>query len=426
MPMNPSPPDPGNLIAIAVGAQFFQHPTLISVAGRWLEKGIKEAYPTLAFDPVTTKLAIPNALGGWDLRFLLNVALDHLANGTSLDFSTRHTRAHFLTLNAPHRLDPIGAEKPSIDMGVIEQVIRELPVVVPTAFQQALIEYWDQGVEGGASHWRWLSELLRSNLINTALAPSFNAAARCILQQVTDYPDRLERMAAMKAEAVRVYVVETTLVRTGASFSLLSPDLLVVSASLILLCRLSGGVESFSTQDEFDHYWQQTIQREFVVDQFTCKRYEPNGNVFEVQAAAVLNQQLEDLAAVPLPSRQGLHELELQYDAVSDPASWFVAPTPSAKVLPAPMAAHLPDWLQGASDAQRQAYRMHLLELASAKHQAQGRGFLDGVDDIRTYAASALHRQMLIDQPTAPGYKPDELELVFEVAAGYPGGSGII
>ncbi|MGH2419838.1 hypothetical protein EJ576_22365 [Pseudomonas sp. C 49-2] len=426
MPSSPPITAPDNLIAKTVGAQFIHHPTLISVTAQWLEKGIKEAYPTLDFNLVTTKLATPNALGGWDLRFLLTVALDHIGNGTSLDFSTRYTRDHFLTNRAPEQLVPTGVDAPPVDMEVIEQVIRELPAIVPTAFQQALISYWDEGVGGGASHWRWLSELLRSNLINTALTPSFNEAARCILQQVADYPDRLDRMVAMKSEAVRVYVIETTLTRAGASFTLLSPYLLVVNASSILLCQLSGDVESFTTQDAFDHYWEQKIQSAFLVDQITCKRYEPNGNVFEVQAAAVLNQQLEDLAAIALLSQQGLHELELQYEAVSDPAPLFVAPTPPTTVLPARMAAHLPDWLQGASDAQRQAYRTHLLELASAKHQAQGKSFLDGVDDIRTYAASALHRQMLIDQPIAPGYNPDELELAFDVAAGYPGGLGII
>ncbi|PRW86659.1 hypothetical protein C7A11_18785 [Pseudomonas simiae] len=426
MPSTPPLTVPHNLIAKTIGAQFIHHPTLISVTGQWLEKGIEEAYPTLDFNLVTTKLATPNALGGWDLRFLLIVALDHMGNGTSLDFSPQYTRDHFLTNRAPRRLVPAGVGALPVDMGVIEQVIRELSAIVPTAFQQALIDYWDQGVEGGASHWRWLSELLRSNLINTVLTPSFNEAARCSLLQVADYPDRLDRIAAMKSEAVRVYVIETTLTRAGASFTFISPDLLVVNASSILLCQLSGGVESFSAQDGFDHYWEQKIQGEFIVDQITCKRYEPNGSVFEVQAAAVLNQQLEDLAAIALPSQQGLHELELQYDAVSDPAPLFVAPTPPTTVLPALMAVHLPDWLIGASDAQRQAYRLHLLELASAKHQAQGRSFLDGVDDIRTYAARALHRQMLIDQPIAPGYNPDELELVFDVAAGYPGGSGII
>lgn len=422
MPINPPDAIPDNLIARAVGVQFMHHPTLISVVGQWLDRGIKQAYPTLDFDLVTTKLAVPNALGGWDLRFLLNVALDHLGNGTSLDFSTRDTRDHFLTNSAPTPLAPTGSDAPAVDMSVIEQVIRELPSIVPIAFQQALIAYWDQSADDASTRWRWLSELLRGNLINTAIAPSFAKPARGVLQQVTDYPDRLDRLAALKAKAVHVYVMETMLTRAGASFTLLSPDLLVVNASLVLLCSLAGDVMSFASQDEFDRYWASKIDGAFVADQIAWKRYEPNGNVFDVQAAAVLNQQLQDLAAIPLPSHQGLHKLEQQYDAVSDPTLLFVTPTP-AKV---PMAAQLPDWLKSASDTQRLAYRTHLLELAAAKAQAQGLSFLDGVSDIRTFAASALHAQMLIDQPIAPGYNPDELELTFAVATGYPGGAGII
>jgi len=230
----------------------------------------------------------------------------------------------------------------------------------------------------------------------------------------------------MKSKAVHVCVIETTLTRADASSTLLSPELLVVNASVILLCTLCGGVDSFTSLDEFDRHWERLMQNAFAVDQIVWRRYEPNGNVFDVQAAAVLNRQLEDVAAISLPSSLGFDELDRQYEAVSNPASLFVKVSSPTKLLPARMAAHLPDWLAGASDAQRQAYRTHLLQLASAKAQAKGRSFLDDVADIRSFAANALHAQMLIDQPIAPGYNPDELELTFAEAAGYPGGAGFI
>ncbi len=426
MPRNLPLPPPDTLIARAVGTRFMHHPTLISVTGQWLEKGIKEAYPNLDFNLVTTKLATPNALGGWDLRVLLNVALDYLGNGTSLDFSTRYNRDHFLTNQAPTPLALADEAAPAVDMRVIEQVIRELADVVPTAFQQALIAYWDQGTGDEPNRWHGLSELLRSNLIHTAITTAFAEPARAVIQQVTDYPDRLDRVAAMKTKAVHVYVMETTLTRAGASFTLLSPDLLVVNASLILLCPLSGAVESFTSHDAFDQYWAAKLDAAFVADAMTWKRFEPNGNVFQVQAAAVLNQQLQDLAAIPLPSGRGLHALEQQYDAVSDPSPLFVNPAPHSAGPTGLMEDRLPDWLKDAAQTQRLAYRTHVLELASAKARAGGQSFLDGVSDLRTFAAKALHAQMLVDQPIAPGYNPDELELTFAVAAGYPGGAGII
>lgn len=426
MPRNLPLPPPDTLIARAVGTQFMHHPTLISVTGQWLEKSIKEAYPNLDFNLVTTKLATPNALGGWDLRVLLNVALDYLGNGTSLDFSTRYNRDHFLTNQAPTPLALADEAAPAVDMRVIEQVIRELADVVPTAFQQALIAYWDQGAGDEPNRWHGLSELLRSNLIHTAITTAFAEPARDVIQQVTDYPDRLDRQAAMKTKAVHVYVMETTLTRAGASFTLLSPDLLVVNASLILLCPLSGEVESFTSHDAFDQYWAAKLDAAFVADAMTWKRFEPNGNVFQVQAAAVLNQQLQDLAAIALPSGRGLHALEQQYDAVSDPSPLFLNPAPHSAGPTGLMEDRLPDWLKDAAQTQRLAYRTHVLELASAKARAGGQSFLDGVSDLRTFAAKALHAQMLVDQPIAPGYNPDELELTFAVAAGYPGGAGII
>jgi hypothetical protein len=416
----------GDLIARVVGTQFIQHPTLISVSTQCLAKGIAEAYPTLAFNPITTKLATPNTLGGWDLRLLVNVALDYLRKGSAPDFSMHHDRELFLTNHAPRRLAPTGLNAPPVDMRVIERVIRELALIVPLAFQQALLSFWQQDVEPGVSRWRWLGDWLRSNLAQMAIQASTTETVRGLIKQVTDYPDRLDRTTALNASAACAYLIETTLVHNGRSFSLLAPELLLVQTAHVLLCRLSGAVEVFTSLDEFDRYWAQRINGEFVADQISWKCYEPDGNVFDAQAAVVLNQQLENVAAITLPDLRGRDDLDQTFDAITDPSRLFLTPSSPASTPPSRWVENLPAWLQSASVTQRLAYRGHLLALASAHFEARGRSFLEGVDTLHSFTAKALRAQMLIDQPLAPGYNPDEVELTFAVAAGYPGGAGIV
>ncbi|OPA94353.1 hypothetical protein BFW88_08935 [Pseudomonas fluorescens] len=426
MTRNPPPAAPDDLIARAVGVQFSHHPTLVSVSAQWLTVAIQQAYPTLAINLAITKVGIPNAMGGWDLRYLLNVALDHLRGRGAPDFAPRNQREYFLTQNAPHPLVPGGEHAPPIDMRVIERIIRELPAIVPLAFQQALLSYWEREVAVGVNRWRWLAQWLSSNLFSTAVEPSSSGTVRTLLKQIIDYPDRLDREQAMKTSAAHVYLLETTLVREGRSYRLLTPDLLVMQASQTLVCDLSGAIEVFASRDEFERYWHQKISRQLVADRISWQCYEPNGNVFEAQAGVVLDQQLENVAAIQLPDVSRHTELELEYDALTDPSCLFVQPTAPASRRSARSLDDLPGWLKEAPVTQRLAYRAHLLELAGTHAEAPGRSFLDGVDTLRTFAARALRAQMSIDQPLAPGYNPDEVELTFAVAAGYPGGAGIV
>jgi hypothetical protein len=137
--------------------------------------------------------------------------------------------------------------------------------------------------------------------------------------------------------------------------------------------------------------------------------YEPKGDIFAIQAALVLNQQLEKL--IPDRSRvfRSMQALEQWYAAQTDVAPLFAEALQPPSVPPEKLSASLPAWLRSASAADQFAYHRHVIELADAQQQADGQSYLDGITDLHTFAANRLRERMLADHPVDANYQPDEL-----------------
>lgn len=426
MPTAPSPTDMAgytDIIARTIRAQFSTRPTLRSVTASLLKDNLLEKYPPLAFDPERTRLAQPLPEGGWRMTLLLDVVLTYLANGKPPRLNEQFGRACFLTNKAPTHLTLDSTTGRVPDMQVIADVIRELPGIVFVAYQEALSDYWDEPVEAGVSRWQWLGDLLNGVLKTAAVRHSpINPVQADILSELTLHPDKQERLQAPGSKGlIHAYIIETALNKDQQSVSLQSPDILVACGETLLLCSVTGDVQSFASMEAFGQAWGARFEQTFLADTITWKRFEPDGNIFDTQAALLLNQQLDDLAALKLPARQRLADLEKRFAAITDVAALFVAQATAQ--TPNPMLfqhieSTLPEWLHSANAVDRMAYRKHVLEHARIKQQNLGNTFQAGVDDLHTFAKKALHQQMLLDQPQAPGYNPDELELTFHVPVG--------
>lgn len=308
----PSSPAAGaytEIIARTISARFNTRHTLRSATASLLKDELLEKYPLLDFDPTRTLLAQPQPEGGWRLTLLLDVVLAYLANGVSPVLNEQFGRACFLTNTAPVHLST-GRHEP--DMQVIAEIILEMPSLVFVGFQEALRDYWDEPVDAGVSRWQWLGDLLNGVLKASAVRRSSTHTLHAdILTELTRYPDQQQRLEAPGANGViHAFVVETTLRKDQRSVTLQSPDLLVSCGETLLLCSVAGDIESFPSLEAFGRVWGARFEQAFVADAITWKRYEPDGNLFDTQAALLLNQQLEDLAALKLPAGQPLKVLE--------------------------------------------------------------------------------------------------------------------
>lgn len=433
MPLNPF--NPHALPTQALHAQFASRPRLDTVARQLLTDLIKKRYPTLEIDLSRTQLATPAPTPGWTLSPFMPRVLDFLATGTEIDLSDQHSLPCFLTDQPPTRLRPPGNTAPALDMSVIEEVIHTLALTLPTALQNALATYWGETGDGGVTRWRWFSNWLADNLRVTGISqPDLEAPERDMLEQLIQCPDRDERIRRYAADAVYGYCPQATLKTHQQTLNLLSPVLLLAQKNRVLLCQPGGNCERFSSVDACLQAWGQRVAQPYAVEQVTLRRWQPDGNLFDAQAALLLNQQVQDLGAIILPARQTLDSLRALCLAIGEPLP--IAPEAPAPQVLANLRRQIPAWLQRAPARDQMRYASYSLALASAKKSSHGKTFLSDIPDIRTFATQALLQQLKRDEITfdkippdqskAAHFHPDDLQLTFSVAVGYPGGAGFV
>lgn len=431
--MSRLPPSPAeNLLKKAVEAQFSTRPSLRSVVAQMLADTLKIQYPSLSIPPSGLCLALPREGGGRGLYPLLDVALQYLADRTLHDLSFRYGLDAYLSDTTGTRLTFHTNGERHYDLRVVETAIRELPSIFFIGAQEALAAYWGQDSDAGGSRWEWLAGVLQGLLRASAIRQSGDDAQQLqILTTLANNPARESRTGLPWPDnSIHAYTLETHLVREASTLTLQSSDILVVSGKRVFLCTLAGQVEPYDSLDAFGESWGERMGEQFIADKITWRQYEPDGDIFEVQAALVLNQQLEDLAATQLPAAAPISHVEKLFESITNPAKGFThSPLTPIETL-SPIQAALPDWLRDASAAERFAYRQCLLEQANLRRLMGGEGYLDGLDDIRTYAASHLNHQLCLKRNTVlhgmntctdlaqSKYKADDLELTFEVAVG--------
>lgn len=421
-------------IQLAVEAQFRSRPTLRSVTTNLLGQSLREKCPTLITTVSDLRLALPREGGGRTLLPLLEAALHHLADGSVPNFSARHGLDCYLSGATGNRLNyQIDGRLRDYDLGVIEAVIRELPSILFITFQEALATYWGQDNGAGASRWEWFAEVLQGSLLDAATRQAGTAAQHLnTLSLLNRYPDRATRARRPTTQsAIHAYTVQTSLLRSRDLLTLQATDILVVCREQVLLCSLAGEITPFADLDAFGQAWGEQLQQRFTADSITWQLYEPDGNIFEVQAALILNQQLDDLAALPLPMGSSVQELEQRFAAITHPARLLPQCTLTPLATLSSIQAALPDRLQGLGAFERLAYRQSLLEQAGIKRLVLGDSDFDDLKSIHDYASEHLNQQMCLDRAVAlggqrrcsdeaqsTGYHADDLQLTFHVPVG--------
>lgn len=424
---------PAALLQQAVAAQFATRPSLRDVAAHMLSDLLKEKFPLLTQPPADLRLAQPRDGGGRALLPLLTVALEYLATDNYPDMSARDGLDCYLSDATGTRLTyQINGQK-DYDLSAIEAVIRELAQVLFIGFQDAVTAYWGQAGDASDSRWKWLADMFQARLRRMAVDQLGSDAGHLkMLSALARCPDRKDRVhQPWPDNSLHAYTLETRLEQGKKRVNVQSADLLLVSGTQVLLCGLSGRIEPFDSLDAFGQAWGERMAEQFVADRMTWNQYEPHGNIFEVQAALVLNRQLDDLAAISLPAHSSVEDLERLFAAVTDPARLLTA-LPGARAQPlSSLKAALPDWLQSASPADQFTYHQYVLEQAIIKREALGDPQLAELDSIGAYATAHLNHQLCLDRnhalhgertcaqtALAAGYDADDLQLTFHVPVG--------
>ena len=433
-----TPQETSPLTAQAVSARFSPLPDLSEVIQQLFERALAEQYPTLEIDLSQTSLFIPQARSQYTIRPLMDVVHEYLSNGSPLSFSDVDGHAHYLSTRPPSRLRLPGPTSENLDMQVIEALIKELPATLPVALQNALLTYWNEPATG---RWQWLSDVLQDSLRISAIRQTeLEAWHRETVDQLVTTPEREQRVARDGEQAMRALCLETTLTYATQSVTLLEPAMVLArpanGISPVLLCQPGGRIEVFLSMDALLKTWGERLGAQYMAQEIVTRRYEPDGNIFDHQAALIFNRQQENLGALCLPTDQGFAALQALYQAIADPGQYLLDTPDIAPERLATLRPLLPDWMQQASAQDQFTYRRLCLALASAKQRGQGRTFLSDIKDIHTFAADALLQALQHDAvkfhtappalPPVVALHPNDLELTFTIAAGYPGTAGII
>lgn len=413
----PTPPAPKP--AEVVANPFANRPTVRSVVATLLDNALKHRYPTLDFKSANTSLAtrLPTDSEQYALTPLLDLALQHLATGADLGLTAKSQWVDSNSAN-PLRVVDASGNPTTLDMRTVELAIRGLRANLPGAYAAAISQYWGQDAFASTSRWQWLSDTLNDRLrVGGLQQPGLNSVQRETLDQVARYPDTDERRRANGAEAAQVFIVQTTVKQAQTSSTQLSPDLLITrqvnGQNLVLHVTPAGVVTPYVSLEDFASALAERLAGQLSFDHLTWKRIEPDGNIFDTQAAVVLNRQLQNLQAIRLPASTPVENLEQLFSQATDTTALFSSQPTTMPERLQQMKRKLPGWLGNASIAERFAYQRDTLALASSVARHQGRSFLSDIPDIRTYAEQQLDAQL-----ASKGYTANDLEVTFNVAVG--------
>ncbi|NWA66280.1 hypothetical protein [Pseudomonas reactans] len=427
----------------SISTQFASRPTLENTAWRLLTEAILRKYPTIPLNQELTWVGIPSAKNTLTSTPLMEFLQGFLGSGLEPSFPDGYGGSPRLITNYLIVITNGRQDNPHTfpDMALIKQMILELSWTLVAELQNSLADYWSATTDTGNSRWQWLSDRLMENLrIGSIEHNELSDLEHETLNQLICHPNKEQRLRTFASEAVHAYCPELVFSYGTQVTRQLSPLLLLVRSvnnqTCVLLCNTSGGCESFPSLHAFTQTWGQRMAAEHEVTQVTVNRYEPDGNIFDSYAAALLNQQLENLQTLEIPATQGFEQLEMLYRQITDPGYYFHSPSRTTHPVLTTLHGLLPDWLQQASPHDRIAYRQLSLALASAKKRSHGHTFLSEIDDIRTFTNKALRRQMALDEAnldqvtaehtTVGNLNPEDLQLTFIKAVGLPETVGII
>lgn len=412
-------PSPENALAVAAAEQFASRPTLRSVAAQLLPTLLREQFPNLEFDLARLRLFEPLEDGtGYQHRPLLDAVLDNLARWQPLPLKGGELEG-FLGYAPGTRLHWNGT---GLDVAKVRELVKLPAAWLTAAYQAALLDYWRATGAQGVSRLKWLASSFLQALAPAARGTGSGAG---LVAQVLGAAEYRQRQTLFGSAAVSVALIRAQLNARQGSQVLLTPQLLLRSATEVVWCQANGEVSTYATLDDFSRAFSASLEARYRLHGLSWQLYDIVENPFKVMADVLLNQQLEAVQSLPLESAS-VDELERKFATVTDVAARLAGNPAFVLANRQSLQAALPQWLQQASAADYYRYRLHWQEMAIAQAQDAGRSFLDGIPDLRDYAARRLRETMLADYPDDPGYDPYQVVLSIKEPIGNVDGYGTI
>ncbi|WDY58396.1 dermonecrotic toxin domain-containing protein [Pseudomonas sp. PSKL.D1] len=413
----------------AVSTEFTTRPAFRQVASQQLLKLLGERVPIVASAALPSAeyvlLLVPNDKGAlsvpydsWTPRSLLDCVMEVAQKGCSLASLGAAGGMFQITVSAPYSFKNSEGEalvNSSIAITHAMDELEDLISALPEHFCQAHADYWAANGSMEVSRERWLSQMLRGELLQNLPLQGLDTLQRdCVLGLLQG-----------GRQQPSVFVVEIQLVNKGQSFTLLLPHLLLRGerdeGETVLWCAPSSVVQAYASFDDFAQSLCEVMAEQYRFDSMSWHRYELEGDCFTQQCALLLECMLSTVQRLRYIEFEDVQALELAYERTSNPAQWFIKDYRASQ----DGRIKLPPGLRTTDAANSFAYQNGLFDLALAQALSDGTGALDDILDLNSYTRQRLREQMLADHPVDANYFSDDLQLTLTVARGTPGGSGV-
>jgi len=407
-------------LASSVSKHFAGRPTLQDAARQVLTMQLALLYPDLAIDPARLELLAPikdpgtGRFGGYHRTLMIDALMRrYLVDENILLIPDYHLLTH-----------EGGAEQPgalAVDIKQVQRIVNEWGPQLLNVHGQALCDYWNVVQLGGGNRWKWLAVWLQTRLKRCVerdhKAGALDQDQAATAMALVTLPDALHRRQ-YSGDALRASLIGLRPAGDDAASVAQVTHALVIQRhvslddrDVVLLYTPLKGIEAFASLDALAVSVAKLLPPQFSPSAIRLALFEPDESVFEVQAKAILAQQLAAVQAVGARCRaeaSTVSELERQVERVT---CLFEVDTAEEVAELKSVEGAVPQWLLAASGADRRAYSLHLADLAVLRQQQGGRVFTDGIASIMTFARQALSEAVAKAHPQAPATLLDDVQV---------------
>ncbi|AZE86650.1 hypothetical protein C4J98_5285 [Pseudomonas orientalis] len=381
-------------------------PSWTETASELLRQSLQEQYPDLHIDPDHTLLGTPT----WELID------DQIVAGQTRyqPLSTLLARQSItwiptLCIEGEHFLTQAPVMEPAVHLPVriveIANTINILAKVIPRAYEEQLVRFWNQS-NGNGPLWHTLSSTLR-DIWNVRHVDGWTEEDCALARSLFHAPDRAVRQVNDRFQS-RAYLIDVNLVRgTKTQHTDLVFNAVLVGKSQeqtrILSYSMDSGYEKFSSMEQLGASLSVQLAGVQAYDRLQWRLYEPDDNYFDHLAFKLIALQLE-----------GTRQVTAAHDASTASIS---APPDNVELsqIKGPdldwYQTTLPDWLLSASITDQTRYSRHLKDLAALHSLDAGKTYQDDIPAIEQYALERLKAEIKKDHPEAQHLALDKVSV---------------
>lgn len=372
-------------------SQISHGPTLDEVASSLLRDSLQTLYPDLAIDPDLAIIATPRwqvtnnhvEAGPTQFEPLTHALIRQGLYGTKANYIEGE---HFLTVE-PDADNPIHL---AVSVEEIAGVLNDSAPLLFVEFQGRQLDFWNSKVNTVA-RWESLSNSLRKAL-NVQQVKGLNADECAMAREVSIEADSaLRKNVNSELSAIQACLIDIDTAENEGSSHLLIGGALVLKATarqrdLLVMFTIERGFESFSSMAQLGASLPSRLAEPLAGLTLKWRLYEPQGNVFDHMAWALIASQLDDIASLPLPEGSTSDEFEPKTGIDSKDYAQFKQ-----------LEAAIPDWLRKAQPNDVRDYGRYISALGKLYLQPDTTAAKAEIATFHEYSRQKMQAAIIAD-----------------------------